>query len=663
MLILAVLASFSASALAQVPGDAPFGWAVCTSLDSGDDYALTGGGEGRTIILQSDGRDMRPDVIKAIKDYDVIVFDGSRGDFTISTQIVLNGVRDRTLLGINGARIRTSFVVDDGLRDLLDRAGVKQMSTQGGGGNLSNGSFVYEECEQHTRQAIIDYTGDSAERYRASGLFAMNGCENIIIRNLDLVGPGPIDVGGADLLTLSDGSNHIWVDHCSFTDGMDGNFDINSRSDFITVSWCSFQYTENAYAHRVSCLVGSNESPSQGEDNLNVTYAFCLWGKDCQGRMPLVRWGRVHVLDCWYDCPQLKPLAINGRKGSETLVEACFFENGVKPFGPADDAIAWQLKDNIYKGKFTMADKGTITLPYSYTAVPAAQVPALVGAGAGATLDLEAPASTVDFTIHLMGDSTMADKDISKGNPERGWGMVFENFFDPRVRVVNYAKNGRSTKSVQDEGIWDDVVDNMREGDWLFVEFGHNDEKVDKENVGAPAWGAFQDNLRLFARTARSKGVTPVFLTPVARRAYDGQGILDETTHGDWPAAMKAVAAEMGVTLIDMEAATLDWIRAAGDEASRPYFMWIEPGTCEACPEGKKDNTHSTPLGARRNCEIVCDSIRSKIPSLAKYLQYYDIVVDADGRGDFLTLEEAAKSLEGSLAKPKTILVKPGVTK
>ena len=213
----------------------------------------------------------------------------------------------------------------------------------------------------------------------------------------------------------------------------------------------------------------------------------------------------------------------------------------------------------------------------------------------------------------------MAEKDLSKGSPERGWGMFFGEYFDKSVRVVNYAKNGRSTLSVRTEGIWDRVKAALKPGDWLFIEFGHNDEKLNKPGIGVEARGGYQQNLRDFISAAREAGATPVLLTPVARRKFVN-GVLDETTHGDYPAAMKEVALETGTILIDMEKATIDWIKAAGDEASKPYFMWLEPGACEAYPEGRQDDTHSTTLGARRNCEIVCDSIKVKIPDLAKRL-------------------------------------------
>ena len=264
------------------------------------------------------------------------------------------------------------------------------------------------------------------------------------------------------------------------------------------------------------------------------------------------------------------------------------------------------------------------------------------------------------FTVHLIGDSTMADKDISNGSPERGWGMVFENFVDPQVRVINYAKNGRSTKSAIDEGIWDHLLANLRAGDYVFVQFAHNDEKENSPDRYAAPWGAYQDNLRRFIRETREKGATPVLLTPVARREFV-MGRFNPDSHGDYPAAMRAVAAETGTALIDMTAATNQWIAEAGDFASRPYFMWIDPGVNPAFPQGRQDNTHSTPRGARRNCDIVCDSIRVKLPELAEHLVRYDAVVDQQGRGDYLTIQEAIDAMPDYLTrKQNTILVKPG---
>ena len=234
-------------------------------------------------------------------------------------------------------------------------------------------------------------------------------------------------------------------------------------------------------------------------------------------------------------------------------------------------------------------------------------------------------------TIHLMGDSTMAEKDLSNGNPERGWGMMFQNFLDKDVQVVNYAQNGRSTKSFIDRGLWDQVKANLRPGDWVFIEFGHNDAKESDPERYAPAFGAYQENLRTFVEGARAAGAKPVLLTPVARRWFK-DGRLDRNCHTDYPAAMKQVAEELDVPLLDITTASLDWLEALGDEGSKPYFM---------ISTGKNDNTHTVAAGARKVTELVCDRIRAQLPELAQHLVRYDIVVSPDGHGDYMTVQEA----------------------
>ena len=234
-------------------------------------------------------------------------------------------------------------------------------------------------------------------------------------------------------------------------------------------------------------------------------------------------------------------------------------------------------------------------------------------------------------TVHLMGDSTMAEKDLPKAGLERGWGMMLQNFLNPEeVKVINYAQNGRSTKSFIDLGLWDKVYAAIQPGDYVFIQFGHNDAKADDPARYAAAWGAYQDNLRLFIDGVREKGGTPVLLTPVARRWFK-EGGLDRNCHTDYPAAMKAVASEKNVTLLDVTTPTLDWIEELGDEASKAYFM---------ISTGKNDNTHLVPAGARKVTEIVCGLIKEQIPELAKSLQYYHIVVSASGHGDYMTVQE-----------------------
>ena len=258
-------------------------------------------------------------------------------------------------------------------------------------------------------------------------------------------------------------------------------------------------------------------------------------------------------------------------------------------------------------------------------------------------------------TVHLMGDSTMAEKDLPKAGLERGWGMMFQNFLNPdEVKVVNYAQNGRSTKSFMDLGLWDQVYKAVNPGDYVFIQFGHNDAKADDPARYAAAWGAYQDNLRTYIDGVREKGGIPVLLTPVARRWFKN-GQLDRNCHTDYPAAMKAVAEEKGVTLLDITTPTLDWIEGLGDEASKAYFM---------ISTGKDDNTHLVPCGARKVTEIVCDRIREQLPELAKSLVYYHFVVSADGHGDFMTVQEAIDACPDYSHKEITrLLIRSGVYK
>lgn len=387
--ILCAISLPTSAQLSEYDLNTPFGWATSSSLTQGDDYDLTGGGsDGTSITLTNKGGDMRSEVENAIENYDIIIFDGSKGDFTISQSIVLEGVKNKTFVGINGARLCTEFYITDEIKNALDKAGVKDASTSGGGGTLSNGEKVDEECEFLTRQTLIDLTNDESEMFRKAGLFHLSGCENLIFRNLKLVGPGPVDVGGNDLISVIDGTTHCWFDHCDYTDGIDGNMDITVKSDFITVSWCTFSYTERAYNHMNTNLIGGDDTASkQGADNLNVTWANCMWGSGCDQRMPMARFGTIHIFNCYYNCSGNK-VAINPRKDSEFLIENNYFASGVNVFSQTD-AKAYVWHDNYFEESYKPSNKGSVSIPYQYSLYDAHDVAAVVSNpdnGAGATL-------------------------------------------------------------------------------------------------------------------------------------------------------------------------------------------------------------------------------------------------------------------------------------
>lgn len=388
LLLLACLPGYCQN-LSVYDENKPFGWVTCSSL-TGDKASVTGGQNGTQIILASDGHDMKDRIMHAVENYDVIVLDGSQGDFLVSSIMRFKGLRNKTIVGINNACLTTKFKLSEGLRKMLDDKGVLQLPSSGDGQKhvLTNGNRVTEVREYTVRQAIIDTTGDKEEQYRGSGLFGFNAIENIIIRNLTLLGPGAVDVGGSDLMTISGGSKNVWIDHCEFVDGMDGNFDINSYSDFITISWCKFRYTVNSYDHANTNLVGSSDNAQRnGEDNLNITFAFCNWAEGCNQRMPMARFGTIHLLNNLYTCRGCA-LAVNARRSSEILLEKCFFAAGVdNVFRANDDAKAYVFCNNIVEGCYQFPEeKGTVAIPYTYSSMPTEMVKKEVAHFSGATL-------------------------------------------------------------------------------------------------------------------------------------------------------------------------------------------------------------------------------------------------------------------------------------
>ena len=394
----------SVSAMAQSTYDLqkPFGFCTVSSrTDKTSTYSITGGGcytypvtgvsESKVITLTSSGQDMKSAIKNAIDNYSVIIFDGSNGDFKVSSNIGFSNTKNKTLIGINNAKLVTTWYATAEIIKALNDAGVPEMSTSGGGGTLPNGQYVAEEAEYYTRKIIIEKTGDNSEKYRSSGVFSFNGCQNIIIRNLTFQGPGSIDVGGSDLISFSGGTKNCWVDHCDFMDGMDGNFDITQASDFNTVSWCTFSYTERSYMHQNTNLIGSADSEATSHPNtLNTTFAFNHWGTGCRARMPMGRVGKIHMLNNYYTCTS-GGNCINPRIKSEFLIEGNYFGQKVYScYGQSKaTAVTWKSDNIIYESKKVETPTSfgtTVTVPYTYTAADANSVPTEVGTYAGATL-------------------------------------------------------------------------------------------------------------------------------------------------------------------------------------------------------------------------------------------------------------------------------------
>jgi len=216
--------------------------------------------------------------------------------------------------------------------------------------------------------------------------------------------------------------------------------------------------------------------------------------------------------------------------------------------------------------------------------------------------------------IFIAGDSTASIKE-TKAYPETGWGMPFVYFWDSTVTVVNKAKNGRSTKSFRNEGLWKQMLDESSEGDYVFIQFGHNDEVPTKANATTEA--EFRNNLTVFISEARSKKLNAVLLTPVARRKFDSTGKI-AGTHDVYSQIVKEVAAKEMVPLIDMDKKGQQLYQQMGVENSKLLFLQLKPGDHPNHPEGKEDNTHFSELGARLIAQIVLKEIKDLKLDLAE---------------------------------------------
>jgi DNA sulfur modification protein DndE len=224
------------------------------------------------------------------------------------------------------------------------------------------------------------------------------------------------------------------------------------------------------------------------------------------------------------------------------------------------------------------------------------------------------------ITVYTIGDSTMANKD-TVGNPERGWAMALLLFFDSaEVIIDNHAVNGRSTKSFIDEGRWDAVLKTLKKGDYVFIQFGHNDEKQERPALYAAPYAAYTDNLTRFVKDTRAKGAFPVLMTSIVRRHFDENGVL-KNSHGDYPDAVRDLAKKLKAPMIDMEAKSRQLIQRLGDEASKKLFMNFDAGIYPEFPKGKTDNTHLRWDGAKAIASFAVEGIREHKLPLAKHLR------------------------------------------
>lgn len=288
------------------------------------------------------------------------------------------------------------------------------------------------------------------------------------------------------------------------------------------------------------------------------------------------------------------------------------------------------------------------------------------------------------ITVFMIGDSTMANKPISGGNPERGWGHVLSGYFTDDIIVDNHAMNGRSSKSFIDEGRWDKVLSRIKPGDYVVIQFGHNDEKPNPDRHTDPGT-TFDANLEKFVNETRERGAHPILMNAIVRRNFvapksptastdahrstgeqkkttEGDTLYD--THGAYLDSPRNVAAKLNVPFVDANKITHELVQGMGRDESKKLFVWVEPNTIPAIPKGKEDNTHLNVYGARIVARLLVEAMAEKVPALAPYVRNYDFVVAKDGSGDFFTLQEAINSVPDFRKEGRTtIYIRPGVYK
>jgi len=223
------------------------------------------------------------------------------------------------------------------------------------------------------------------------------------------------------------------------------------------------------------------------------------------------------------------------------------------------------------------------------------------------------------ITIFIAGDSTAANK-TPEVYPESSWGEAIGQFFNEKVRISNHAMNGRSSKSFVDEGRLQAILDQIKEGDYLFIQFAHNDEKEQDPTRYTDPRTTYKQYLRMYIDGARAKRAIPVLLTPVNRRFFENGKIIN--THREYYRAMKELAEEMSVPLIEVCEKRRVLFERTGEEKTKEIFLWVKPGEYPNYPNGKQDNTHFSTKGAVEIAKLVVDGIKNDIDSpLKEYLK------------------------------------------
>ncbi|MEP1445275.1 MAG: rhamnogalacturonan acetylesterase [Paraglaciecola sp.] len=224
--------------------------------------------------------------------------------------------------------------------------------------------------------------------------------------------------------------------------------------------------------------------------------------------------------------------------------------------------------------------------------------------------------------LFMAGDSTMAIKE-TKDYPETGWGVPFQSFFSEQLTVINLAKNGRSTRTFMTEGLWQQILDNLQVGDYVIIQFGHNDESAKKKERYTTEQ-EYQDNLTNMIEQVQEKGANALLMSPITRRYFDKSSDFKISPTHPYSPLVKKVAEKTKVSFFDMDKITREYFEKMGDEQSSLRFMHIKPNLHPNYPNGIKDNTHFNQLGAREVAQLVLQLLRANNHPLIHYIRKPD---------------------------------------
>jgi lysophospholipase L1-like esterase len=223
-------------------------------------------------------------------------------------------------------------------------------------------------------------------------------------------------------------------------------------------------------------------------------------------------------------------------------------------------------------------------------------------------------------TLFLIGDSTMANKENPDKNPEHGWGQMLPLLLTTGIEIQNHATNGRSSKSFRTEGRWDKVKKQLTKGDFVIIQFGHNDQKINDSVRFTNPYTQYRANLERYVQETREKGAIPILMTSIVRRNFNENGVLVDT-HKEYPLVTRMVAQDLKVPFVDLQLLTEQLEISYGPENSRKLHLHYKKGENAYYPEGKDDDTHLSRLGAESIAKLAANSLKTLKTGLEKYIK------------------------------------------